>query len=86
MIGIDWGGWSGFGTATVGIHPNDFNLNPNKIPTGGEVQNCREISEESPFVEVLHQNPLTTGSRSNLGKLAFHFLHIVYLHLLCELA
>ena len=32
------GGWSGFGMATVGIHPNDFDLNPNKIPTGGEVQ------------------------------------------------
>ena len=25
--------------ATVGIHPNDFDLNPNKIPTGGVVQN-----------------------------------------------
>ena len=25
---------------TVGIHPNDFDLNPNKIPTGGVVQNC----------------------------------------------
>ena len=30
------GGWSGFGMATVGIHPNDFwvlNGHPNKIPT-----------------------------------------------------
>ena len=35
------GGWPGVGMATVGIHPNDFNLNPNKIPTGGVVQNCR---------------------------------------------
>ena len=34
------GGWSGFGMATVGIHPNDFDLDPNKIPTGGVVQNC----------------------------------------------
>ena len=33
-------GWSGFGMATVGIHPNDFDLDPNKIPTGGVVQNC----------------------------------------------
>ena len=33
------GGWSGFGMATVGIHPNDFYLNPNKIPTGGVIQN-----------------------------------------------
>ena len=24
--------------ATGGIHPNDFDLNPNKIPTGGVVQ------------------------------------------------
>ena len=34
------GGWPGFGMVTVGIHPNDFDLNPNKIPTGGVVQNC----------------------------------------------
>ena len=34
------GGWSGFGMVTVGIHPNDFDLDPNKIPTGGVVQNC----------------------------------------------
>ena len=34
------GGWSGFGMVTVGIHPNDFDLNPNKIPPGVEVQNC----------------------------------------------
>ena len=30
------GGWSGFGTATVGIDPNTFevfNGHPNKIPT-----------------------------------------------------
>ena len=33
-------GWSGFGMETVGIHPNDFDLDPNKIPTGGVVQNC----------------------------------------------
>ena len=33
------GGWSGFGMVTVGIHPNDFDLNPNKIPPGGVVQN-----------------------------------------------
>ena len=42
------GGWSGFGTDTVGIDPNTFevlNGHPNKIPTdkilGGVVQNCR---------------------------------------------
>ena len=42
------GGWSGFGMATVGIHPNDFwvlNGHPNKIPTnemlGDVVNNCR---------------------------------------------
>ena len=34
------GGWSGFGMVTVGMDPNDFNLNPNKIPTEGVVQNC----------------------------------------------
>ena len=41
------GGWSGFGTETVGIDPNTFevfNGHPNKIPTdeilGGVVQNC----------------------------------------------
>ena len=28
------GGWSGIGMATVGIHPNDFDLYPNKIPPG----------------------------------------------------
>ena len=26
--------WSGFGMATVGIHPNHFELHPNPIPTG----------------------------------------------------
>ena len=43
------GGWSGFGMATVGIHPNDFwvlNGHPNKIPTnemlGDVVNNCPE--------------------------------------------
>ena len=43
------GGWSGFGTATVGIDPNTFevlNGHPNKIPTdkilGVVVQNCRK--------------------------------------------
>ena len=35
------GGWSGIGMATVGIHPNDFDLYPNKIPPGRVVQNCR---------------------------------------------
>ena len=45
---ISRGGWSGFGTETVGIHPNEFgvlNGHPNKIPTnemlGDVVQNCR---------------------------------------------
>ena len=38
------GGWPGFGMATVGIHPNDFDLNPNKIPTGGVVQNSLLVS------------------------------------------
>ena len=38
---------------TIGIHPNDFHLNPNKIPTGGVVQNCltlkmSSVSEVSP--------------------------------------
>ena len=33
------GGWSGIGMATVGIHPNDFDLYPNKIPPGRVVQN-----------------------------------------------
>ena len=44
-------GWSGFGTVTVGIDPNTFevlNGHPNKIPTdkilGGVVQNCREYT------------------------------------------
>ena len=45
---INRGGWTGFGTATVGIDPNTFevlNGHPTKIPTdeilGGVVQNCR---------------------------------------------
>ena len=45
------GGWSGFGMATVGIHPNDFwvlNGHPNKIPTnemlGDVVNNCQLIT------------------------------------------
>ena len=37
------GGWSGIGMATVGIHPNDFDLYPNKIPPGRVVQNCQFI-------------------------------------------
>ena len=37
------GGWSGIGMATVGIHPNDFDLYPNKIPPGRVVQNCRKL-------------------------------------------
>ena len=43
---INRGGWTGFGTATVGIDPNTFevlNGHPTKIPTdeilGGVVQN-----------------------------------------------
>ena len=36
------GGWSGIGMATVGIHPNNFDLHPNKIPPGRVVQNCHE--------------------------------------------
>ena len=40
------GGWTGFGMATVGIHPNDFDLDPNKIPTGGVVQNCPDVANE----------------------------------------
>ena len=38
------GGWSGIGMATVGIHPNDFDLYPNKIPPGRVVQNCPYIA------------------------------------------
>ena len=30
--------WSGFGMITVGIHPNNFDINPIKIPPGGIVQ------------------------------------------------
>ena len=44
---ISRGGWSGSGTETVGINPNEFgvlNGHPNKIPTnemlGDVVQNC----------------------------------------------
>ena len=40
---------SGFGMGTVGNHPND--LNPNKIPTGGVVQNCRFIKLRCKFFE-----------------------------------
>ena len=47
---INRGGWTGFGTATVGIDPNTFevlNGHPTKIPTdeilGGVVQNCPGI-------------------------------------------
>ena len=39
------GGWSGIVMATVGIHPNDFDLYPNKIPPGRVVQNCLSILE-----------------------------------------
>ena len=46
------GGWSGFGMVTVGIHPNDFDLNPNKIPPGGVVQNC-PMGLESPLGVVV---------------------------------
>ena len=52
---INRGGWTGFGTATVGIDPNTFevlNGHPTKIPTdeilGGVVQNCLVL-----FVEYL---------------------------------
>ena len=40
------GGWSGIGMATVGIHPNDFDLYPNKIPPGRVVQNCRALCQQ----------------------------------------
>ena len=43
------GGWSGIGMATVGIHPNDFNLNPNKIPPGGVVQNWQKNLFGPPY-------------------------------------
>ena len=43
------GGWSGIGMATVGIHPNDFDLYPNKIPPGRVVQNCPLLSPLSFF-------------------------------------
>ena len=39
------GGWSGIGMATVGIHPNDFDLYPNKIPPGRVVQNCQILAK-----------------------------------------
>ena len=49
---INRGGWTGFGTTTVGIDPNTFevlNGHPNKIPTdkilGGVVQNCHNLVE-----------------------------------------
>ena len=38
------GGWLGIGMVTVGIHPNDFDLYPNKIPPGRVVQNCLEVN------------------------------------------
>ena len=40
---ITRGGWSGFGMATVGIDPTNYELNPTKIPPGGVVQNCPKI-------------------------------------------
>ena len=52
---ITKGGWSGFGTATVGMDPNTFevlNGHPNKIPTdkilGVVVQNCQSSVESEP--------------------------------------
>ena len=53
-------GWSGFGTATVGIDPNTFevlNGHPNKIPTdkilGGVVQNCLASFNVQPNTPLL---------------------------------
>ena len=52
-------GWSGFGTATVGIDPNTFevlNGHPNKIPTdkilGGVVQNCLASFNVQPNIYI----------------------------------
>ena len=49
------GGWSGFGMATVGIHPNDFDLDPNKIPTGGVVQNCPNSNQSNQLIKTADQ-------------------------------
>ena len=61
---ISRGGWSGFGTETVGIHPNEFgvlNGHPNKIPTnemlGDVVQNCRYLFSSEAFGAIcMHNN------------------------------
>ena len=47
------GGWSGIGMATVGIHPNDFDLYPNKIPPGRVVQNCLQSNQTNSFFEKI---------------------------------
>ena len=44
----------GFGTVTVGIHPNDFDLDPNKIPTGGVVQNCPMVTNINNVDSTTH--------------------------------
>ena len=65
------GGWSGFGTATVGIDPNTFevlNGHPNKIPTdkifGGVVQNQDKegqfLSSEHNILETLNSKHYKT--------------------------
>ena len=47
------GGWSGIGMATVGIHPNDFDLYPNKIPPGRVVQNCHFNNKNIAHIFVI---------------------------------
>ena len=68
------GGWSGIGMATVGIHPNDFDLYPNKIPPGRVVQNCRFGNMSVPEKDICYN----TGVNKTLN----HFFGpgIIFVH------
>ena len=61
------GGWSGIGMATVGIHPNDFDLYPNKIPPGRVVQNCRKNCE------CCHHHSLFKGHDVNVDIVVLNY-------------
>ena len=61
-------GWLGIGIATVGIHPNDFDLYPNKIQTG-VVQNCPAVLHASVLLFVI--DALKLNIQSSPEKNAF---------------
>ena len=62
------GGWSGIGMATVGIHPNDFDLYPNKIPPGRVVQNCQFSDLKMCWCKKNDKYQVCKNSMSKLTK------------------